>query len=123
MDEKEKKIQLLKLDELASLLFIGAILISIFLTQNQINKYKEKPYYETYKIELVNRLFVLGIIISFLYISIENYKIVKNENKDLKPFILQIIASVITLIAGLITLYIVYYNRTIDEADIENPEV
>ncbi len=123
MDEKEKKIQLLKLDELASLLFIGAILISIFLTQNQINKYEEKPYYETYKIELVNRLFVLGIIISFLYISIENYKIVKNENKDLKPFILQIIASVITLIAGLITLYIVYYNRTIDEADIENPEV
>ena len=123
MDEKEKKVQLLKLDELASLLFIGAILISIFLTQNQINKYEEKPYYETYKIELVNRLFVLGIIISFLYISIENYKIVKNENKDLKPFILQIIASVITLIAGLITLYIVYYNRTIDEADIENPEV
>lgn len=123
MDEKEKKIQLLKLDELASLLFIGAILISIFLTQNQINKYEEKPYYETYKIELVNRLFVLGIIISFLYISIENYKIVKNENKDLKPFILQIIASVITLIAGLITLYIVYYNRTIDETDIENPEV
>lgn len=123
MDEKEKKIQLLKLDELDSILFIGAILISIFLAQNQINKYEGKPYYETYKIELVNRLFVLGIIISFLYISIENYKIVKNENKDLKPFILQIIASVITLIAGLITLYIVYYNRTIDEADIENPEV
>lgn len=123
MDEKEKKIQLLKLDELDSILFIGAILISIFLAQNQINKYEGKPYYETYKIELGNRLFVLGIIISFLYISIENYKIAKNENKDLKPFILQIIASVITLIAGLITLYIVYYNRTIDEADIENPEV
>ncbi len=123
MDDINKKIQLLRLDEIDSTLFIGAILISIFIAQNQINKYEGKPYYDTYKIELGNRLLVLGIIISFLYISVENYEISKKENKDLKPFILQIVASVITLVAGLITLYIVFYNKSIDEADVENPEV
>ena len=77
MDEKEKKIQLLKLDELASLLFIGAILISIFLTQNFSHSFshafhtrKQKKYgnFRT-NFQMVRHTGNAGIVILFIFLD------------------------------------------------------
>lgn len=123
MDKNIKKIQLLTIDEIASIIFIGLVLISILVTENEKNKLKNKKSYDTYNIEIINKVIGSIILLIFLFLSIENYNIAINDNKDLKPYKLQIIASIFALIAGLIVLYIVYYNHNINLSDFDNPEL
>ena len=59
----------------------------------------------------------------FLYVNIKLYNISKEEGEDLKPYTLQITASILTSIATLIALYVVSLSNTETVADVENPVI
>lgn len=121
MNKNDQKIQLLTIDELTTIVFIGSVLVTLYITNNDLNKLKGKEYNETGNLELYNRILGVVLLIVFLYLSFKNYDIAKDTNNDLTPYILQIISSILALISGLIVLYIVIYNKGF--VNLENPEV
>lgn len=122
MNENNEKIQLLEIEKIASIFFIGVVLVSIYITDNEIKKIKNEPYIKnTYNISLNNRIFATILLITFLYLSIKNYDIKKETSDDLYFNKLQILASILALTTGLISLYITYYSNP-NDIDLENPE-
>lgn len=111
---------------IASIVSIGTIIISIILLYNhQLEIEGKEPFLnaeEAQKLSTFNRSLVLIIFIVFLIINYVLYKISKDENEDLTPYTLQILASILTVIAGAIGLYVVLRERQGDElTDVENP--
>lgn len=124
--KSEKEIELLNIDISTAILFIITILISIYLTYEQkldlLKKKRILSKKDDQYILLFNRLFVLIIVLIILYDNYENYKLAKINNKDLKPFKIQIFASILTVVTALLVLYVVLYNwDTNSVSDIENP--
>ena len=104
---------------------ILSVIISLVLTINQKLEIKgQKTLFnskKTFKITKFNRILILILGIVFLYVNYALYKISKKEKEDLKPYILQIFASVLTVITALITLYVVTLSTKGNVSDIENP--
>ncbi len=124
--KNEKEIELLNIDIATALMFIITIIISIYLTyenrQDLLNRKRILNKKDDQYILLFNRLLVLIIVLIILYDNIEGYEIAKEKNKDLKPFKIQIFASVLTVITALLILYVVFYNWDNNSlSDIENP--
>lgn len=124
--KNEKEIELLNIDIATALMFIITIIISIYLTyenrQDLLNRKRILNKKDDQYILLFNRLLVLIIVLIILYDNIEGYEIAKEKNKDLKPFKIQIFASVLTVITALLILYVVFYNWNNNSlSDIENP--
>lgn len=124
--KNEKEIELLNIDITTAVLFIITIIISIYLTyenrQDLLNRKRILNKKDDQYILLFNRLLVLIIVLVILYDNIEGYEIAKEKNKDLKPFKIQIFASVLTVITALLILYVVFYNWDNNSlSDIENP--
>lgn len=124
--KNEKEIELLNIDITTAVLFIITIIISIYLTyenrQDLLNRKRILNKKDDQYILLFNRLLVLIIVLVILYDNIEGYEIAKEKNKDLKPFKIQIFASVLTIITALLILYVVFYNWDNNSlSDIENP--
>lgn len=127
-DTNEKEIKLLDIQNITTIIFIGSLLVSIYITNvdkdTLINPDEKHP--NTATISIFNRLLVLAVTLSFLYISYENRKLAieKDENADL--FNLQITASTFSTIAAIIVLYVVIksvgQNYTI-VAGITNPNL
>ena len=126
---KEKRIELLNYQIIASILFIISLLISIFLTYDEkleimgnkriLNKYTDKV------LNLSNRIFALLIVLFILYINYEDYILNKIKRNNTKTSKHQIIASIFSVISAIIVLYVVienwYENPNI--TSIENPIV
>ena len=124
--KNEKEIELLNIDIATALMFIITIIISIYLTyennQDLLNRKRILNKKDDQYILLFNRLLVLIIVLIILYDNIEGYEIAKEKNKDLKPFKIQIFASILTVITALLILYVVFYNWDNNSlSDIENP--
>lgn len=124
--KNEKEIELLNIDIATALMFIITIIISIYLTyenkQDLLNRKRISNKKDDQYILLFNRLLVLIIVLIILYDNIEGYEIAKEKNKDLKPFKIQIFASILTVITALLILYVVFYNWDNNSlSDIENP--
>lgn len=124
--KNEKEIELLNIDIATALMFIITIIISIYLTyenkQDLLNRKRILNKKDDQYILLFNRLLVLIIVLVILYDNIEGYEIAKEKNKDLKPFKIQIFASILTVITALLILYVVFYNWDNNSlSDIENP--
>lgn len=124
--KNEKEIELLNIDITTAVLFIITIIISIYLTyenrQDLLNRKRILNKKDDQYILLFNRLLVLIIVLVILYDNIEGYEIAKEKNKDLKPFKIQIFASILTVITALLILYVVFYNWDNNSlSDIENP--
>ena len=124
--KNEKEIELLNIDITTAVLFIITIIISIYLTyenrQDLLNKKRILNKKDDQYILLFNRLLVLIIVLIILYDNIEGYEIAKEKNKDLKPFKIQIFASILTVITALLILYVVFYNWDNNSLSvIENP--
>ena len=124
--KNEKEIELLNIDIATALTFIMTIIISIYLTyenrQDLLNRKRILNKKDDQYILLFNRLLVLIIVLIILYDNIEGYEIAKEKNKDLKPFKIQIFASILTVITALLILYVVFYNWDNNSlSDIENP--
>lgn len=120
--EEEKYIDI---QIIAIVLTIISTFISFLLSYNQkLELQNRKTLFSakrTFKITKFNRIFFLVLGIIFLYVNYNLYKISKKEGENLKPYELQILASVLTVGAALITLYVVTLSNKEEVADIENP--
>lgn len=105
-------------------LTILAGFVSLFLTYNQKLSLEHKkslvPKKNLLLISYLNRVLFLLTGILFLLINIKLYEISKRENENLKPYELQIIASILVVASEIITLYVTSKSNT---ADIENPNI
>lgn len=99
--------------------------ISIVITYNQkLDLENRDTMYNSkqlYRITLFNRILILVLSFVFLYVNYKLYEISKDEGEDLKAYILQIVASVLTIGAGIIALYVVYLSTNENIVDVENP--
>ena len=105
---------------------LASIIISLILTYNQkLIKEDKKTLLSdkaSYNLSLFNRVLILSIALIFLYVNYKDYK-TSNNNKQKKKSTLQIDASLLTIIAASISLYVVYNSKPEAIANIQNPIV
>lgn len=109
--DKEKEVKLLDIQLIATILYIVSLIISISLTINdkQITQKKKSIFTnnQAKNLSIFNRIFIVGLTLTFLYISYQNRDIAKKEKKKIWPFDLQMYASELSLLATIIVLYVV----------------
>ena len=95
--DKEREVKLLDIQLIATILYIVSLIISISLTINdkQITKKKKSIFTnnQAKNLSIFNRIFIVGLTLTFLYISYQNRDIAKKEKKKIWPFDLQMYAS------------------------------
>ena len=116
----------IELQILLSIFFIFTTIISIILLYNEDLYIKYKKFVldpkNVYIIASINRIVILIILLLFLYANYVDKNIDILENKDLKADNLQIIASILTIISGIIVLYVtIEYFSTNINSSLENP--
>ena len=104
---------------------LASIVISLILTYNQklIKENKNTILGDniSYKLSLFNRVLILSIALIFLYVNYKDYNTSNNNQK--KKCTLQIDASMLTILAALISLYVVYNSKPESISNIQNPIV
>ena len=116
----------IELQILLSIFFIFTTIISIILLYNEDLYIKYKQFIldpkNAYIIASINRIVILIILLLFLYANYVDKNIDIIENKDLKADNLQIIASILSIISGIIVLYVTieYFSININSS-LENP--
>ena len=110
------------------ILYIISLVISIIIILDQRKKALNKNSYltdsESQTIALLNKIFILALILWFLYLNTKAKKLAENTNQDTSALEKQIIASIISVIPALIGLYVVltnFSNTSFQTAEIENP--
>lgn len=128
MSEREYQESDLLSIQLFTLIFsLISVLISMLVTYNQKLSIENKEVLfeskKARKISLFNRILITIIAIVFLYVNYKQYVLDKesNNSNELKNDKLQISASILTISAAIITVYVVYKSSTETIADIENP--
>ena len=126
MNTTEKELKAVNEQIIATILFLGTIIISLSLSIDRRQKIlNKKAIYSNEKarnIAIINRIIVVFIVLIYLQIDKENLDITKEKQNQTNLANLQIIAEIITLIAALIALYITYNSKT-EDISIENPEI
>ena len=124
MNEKEE-LNAINIQLYTLIFFLVTTVISILLTYNQkLSLEKKKTLFsskKSLKLTLFNRKLIVLLSFIFLYVNIKLYNISKEEGEDLKPYTLQVVASVLAIVSGLIALYVVSLSNTETVADVENP--
>ena len=120
-----KEEEYINIQLIALVITLISVFISLLLTYNQKLEIKNLDTLfsskNTFKLTKFNRILILILGITFLYVNYNLYKISKKEGENLKPYILQIFASILTVITALITLYVVSLSNKENVSDIENP--
>lgn len=126
MNTTEKELKAINEQIVATILFLGTIIVSLSLSIDRRQKIlNKKAIYSNEKarnIAIINRIIVVFIVLIYLQIDKENLDITKEKQNQTNLANLQIIAEIITLIAALIALYITYNSKT-EDISIENPEI
>ena len=108
----KEQIKIIDAQFIVSFGFILTTIISIIINYDVKQKIlnKERIFSDNQKryINLINRIIFTLIVIYSLYISYRQYEIKKESNPD--PYIHQIYANLLNVIAALIFLYIIYEN-------------
>lgn len=128
MSNDEKEIIAIYVQIIVSAISVIEIIVSILLLYNEKLELKgEKTLFnaeQTQKISIFNRTFILVTAVVFLIVNYVLYNISKEQGENLKPYRLQIVASYLTIIAAVITLYIVLNPTNEGQVvDVENPIV
>ena len=109
MNTKQEEINILKLQNIVTTIYIISLIFSIYITN--VDKdciiHPNKKHPDTLKLAIFNRTLVVILTLLFLYISIQNRKINVKKGKNPDLFNLQVMASEITLISTIIVLYVV----------------
>ncbi len=125
VDTRKEESEILNIQLIATLLFIIALLISIFLNLNEKYKllYNEGIISDEEASNLLktNRIFIVALFITYLYLAYRNREIDKIKNKDLTADNLEIFVSTLSVIGGLIILYLVFTYDQDTTAIYENP--
>ena len=126
MNTTQKELKAINEQIIATILFLGTIIVSLSLSIDRKQKIlNKKSIYSNEKarnIAIINRIIVVFIVLIYLQIDKENLDITKEKQNQTNLASLQIIAEIITLIAALLALYITYNSRN-EEISIENPEI
>ena len=124
---KKEETEVINIQLIALVFTVITSIISIIITYNQKLELENKDTLftpkDSLKITLFNRKLILILSFIFLYVNFALLKISKEEGEDLKPYNLQIIASLFIIISGIIALYVVSLSNTENVADVENPIV
>ena len=124
---KKEEIEAINIQLIALIFTVITAIISIIITYNQKLQLEEKKTLfspkESLKITLFNRKLILILSFVFLFVNFVLYKISKEEGEDLKPYNLQLIASVLVIVSGVIALYVVSLSSTENVSDVENPVI
>ena len=127
MNKNKQEINIVNIQLYTLILTLVTTFISIIITYNQKRELKnKKPMFsgkQIYKITLFNRIFILVLSFAFLYVNYSLYKISKEQGENLKPYELQLLASILVIASGLIALYVVSLSNTENISDVENPIV
>ena len=123
---RKKEIDTINIQLFTLFISLFSLILSILITYYQKLKLENKDSIDPntlFKITLFNRILILIVSIIFLYVNYVFYVISKDEGEDLKSYKLQITASILIVIAGLIALYIVSLSSTETLSDVENPNI
>lgn len=126
--QKTEEIKLLDGQLIATILFGINLGISFILLYNQKLVTEEKePLFnkQTFNdLILINKIFALILLLYFLYASYVSF-LNTEEGEKKKDATLQLLSSILVVIASLVTLYVILknYNGTIPFIEVENPEV
>lgn len=108
----KEQIKIIDAQFIVSFGFILTIIISILINYDVKQKLlnKKRIFNDNQKryINLINRIIFALIVIYSLYISYLQYELKKESNPD--PYIHQIYANWLNVIAALIFLYVIYEN-------------
>lgn len=122
---KKEEINTIDIQLVALVLTVFTAIISIIITYNQRLELQDKKTLftpkESLKITLFNRKLILILSFIFLFVNFVLLKISEEEGEDLKPYKLQILASILVIASGIIALYVVSLSTTEEVSDIENP--
>ena len=122
---KKEELNAINIQLYTLIFFLVTTIISVLLTYNQkLSLEKKKTIFkskESLNLTLFNRKLIVILSFIFLYVNVKLYNLSKEEGEDLKPYTLQIIASVLAIVSGLIALYVVSLSNTETVADVENP--
>ncbi len=112
---------------IGTILYIVSLIISIVVIVNQrkraLNQEEFLTNEESQIITLINKIFIILLILWFPYLNYKSYQLAKDTNQDTSSLKAQIFASFLSLTAGLITLYVVatdFNNTNFQTAEIEN---
>lgn len=124
---KNEEIKYVGYQLIVILLTILAGCVSFFLTYNQKRSLQGKEQLVSPKnlflISLINRAIFLITGTLFLLINFKLYEISKKENENLRPYELQIIASILVVISEIIALYVTSKSTTNQVSEVENPNI
>ena len=112
------------------ILYIISLVVSITIILNQRKRALGKEEFlssdESQTLALLNKIFILALVLWFLYLNHKAKDFASDTNQDTSALELQIIASIISLIPALIGLYVIitnFSNTNLQTAEIENPSV
>ena len=124
---KKEELDTINIQLVALLFTLITAIISIIITYNQKLELEQKETIlspkDSLKLTLFNRKLILLISFVFLYVNFTLLKISKEEGEDLKPYNLQILASLFIIVSGIIALYVVSLSTTENVGDVENPVI
>ncbi|MBR6690525.1 MAG: hypothetical protein IKL65_04265 [Bacilli bacterium] len=124
---KKEEVNTIDIQLIALVFTVITAIISIIITYNQKLELEGKETLftpkEALKITLFNRKLILILSFVFLYVNFILFKISKEEGENLKPYKLQILASLFIIVSGIIALYVVSLSNTENVADVENPVI
>ena len=110
------------------ILYIISLVVSITIILDQRKKALNQEGFltseESQTMALLNKIFILAIILWFLYLNYKSKALATGTDQDISALELQIIASIISIIPALIGLYVVitnFSNTNLQTAEIENP--
>jgi hypothetical protein len=111
MNNNNNNIKYINVQIIATYLYIVSLCISLLLTYNEKFEIQNKKTIFTNKssnrLSIFNRILVVGIVLTFLYINYKSFINAKKKKKDLTPFSLQLTASELSTISAVIVLYVV----------------
>ena len=112
---KKEEVFLLDLQLISSSIFIIASIVSLLIT------YNEKL---TVNISFYNRIVILVVVVTSLYVGYKNYINEKNNTVAKYKSSLLLSTNVLTLISAIVILFVSYLNKneqSLTVSDIENP--
>lgn len=111
MKDNNNEAQILELQIIATVIYVGSLFLSILLTYNdrQISLNQKRPLKNTQAatLSIFNRTLVVILTLVFLYTTYQSRENAKRQNQKIWPFDLQLYASELTLISTIIVLYVV----------------
>lgn len=125
---KKEEVFLLDLQLISSSIFIIASIVSLLITYNEkltvTNRKKLFTNKETLNISFYNRIVILVVVVTSLYVGYKNYINEKNNTVAKYKSSLLLSTNVLTLISAIVILFVSYLNKneqSLTVSDIENP--